>query len=537
MDSSSSSLGIGIIVASVVFGAIVPLGLYIWYCFALSRLFPKLGEQGWKGWVPILNEMVILERGGVPGWSVILYFLPIVSLYGLHLKAMAMIRIGQRFGRGTALVVLGFLLPPLWATLLARTAPPPASEHYGERIQGMMTPANQAAAPAATPTPMPTSMPTPMALTMTQSPFPPAAVQQNAPFQQAPVQQNAPFQQAPVQQDPFQQAPVQQNAPFQQAPVQQNAPFQQAPVQQDPFQQVPFAAPSAPPAPPMPPTAQLVDPLDVPQPAVVRPPVLAPAAAEPVFAEPAAAPSLTVPPMPPVPVPVPAGEHVGVEPLAADPRDAGSLAADPLAAGPRDADPLAADPLGAEPPATEAPLSGDNPWAPRSSAGAAPATMRTAEVQAPSSFDARANVAEMPTIIPSQHSGILNNDDDDDDLDRTVVVDRRPLVQWNLVTESGVVLPLKSNSVLLGRKPTSTDVSVELVAVPDETRTLSKNHARLDLQDEVWTITDLTSTNGVILVAADGKETELPAGGSAALSEQFILGNVSLSLTFENGPS
>ena len=110
-------------------------------------------------------------------------------------------------------------------------------------------------------------------------------------------------------------------------------------------------------------------------------------------------------------------------------------------------------------------------------------------------------------------------------------------MQWNLVTESGVSLPLKSNTVLLGRKPASNDVSIELVAVPDETRTLSKNHARLDLSDGVWTITDLKSTNGVILVAADGRETELPAGGSAVLSEQFILGNVSLSLAFENGAS
>lgn len=144
------------------------------------------------------------------------------------------------------------------------------------------------------------------------------------------------------------------------------------------------------------------------------------------------------------------------------------------------------------------------------------------------------DVAELPTIIPAEHAALLG---EDDELDRTVVVDRRPVVRWSLVTESGLALPLNSSTVLLGRRPTSTDVSIELVAVPDDTRTLSKNHARLDLRDEVWTITDLKSTNGVILVAADGAETELPSGGSGEITEQFILGNVSLSLTFENGVS
>ena len=405
-----------VIVVSLIFGLVIPLGFYVWYGFALSRLFPKLGEQGWKGWVPILNEMVILERGGVPGWSVVLYVLPIVNLYGMYLKALAMVRLGQKFGQGAGLVVLGFVLPPLWATLLASKAASAPSENYGERIQGMMMPDGRGAS----------------------SP----AVMSTGPL-------------------------------------------------------------FAPPAPPVPPAAQPATPPFVPPPAVVRPPVAAPAPPEFTLGTPVV--------VPPVPAgPVSAAQHVGVEPVMSMP---------PMP----------------EPSATVEPVADESPWAPRSPAPAAPGRTEASAVGSPPPFDARADVAELPTIVPAQHPGLLN--DEEDELDRTVVVDRRPVVRWSLVTESGVTLPLTSNSVLLGRKPASTDVSVELVAVPDETRTLSKNHARLDLRDGVWTITDLKSTNGVILVAPDGGETELPPGGSAEITAQFILGNVSLSLTFENGVS
>lgn len=398
MDASMTST-LGVVVVIVLLSLAITAGFYVWYGITLSRLFPKLGEKGWKGWVPILNEMVILDRGGVPGWSVILYFLPIVSLYGLYLKAVAMYRIGQAFQQGAGMVVLGFFLPPLWATLVARQQQP-ASDHYGERIQGLMTATNQAAAPEPT-------IPSP--------PLP---------------------------------SPV---APLLVSP----APVAPAPV--------------------------------APEPANVEPVVVAPA---PVAAQ--------------APVPAPMFIAPPPEPLATE----------PIVTGPRD---------------------DFSRWAPKPQASEAPLRAESPVVEPLLGHDARVNVAELPTIIPSQHLGVL--DAEDDEFDRTVVVDRRPVVQWRLTTDTGVTLPLKSNSVVLGRKPSSNDVAVDAVVVPDETRTLSKYHARLDLRDGVWTVTDLHSTNGVILVTADGSEIELPAGGSAVLEEQFILGNVSLKLDFENGLS
>jgi pSer/pThr/pTyr-binding forkhead associated (FHA) protein len=130
--------------------------------------------------------------------------------------------------------------------------------------------------------------------------------------------------------------------------------------------------------------------------------------------------------------------------------------------------------------------------------------------------------------------------EDDDDLDdedgETVVVDRRPWIQWRLSVDGVGEFPLTGESVLLGRKPTSTNGS-QALAIPDTTRTLSKVHARLDLVDGAWIITDLNSTNGVVIPAPDGTEQLLSPGEAVAVSGTFILGKVSMSITFEGSTS
>jgi hypothetical protein len=77
--------------------------------------------------VPSLNEAELLARGGVPAWSVVYYFIPIVQFYGLYLRFVALSRINAQFGYGTGMSVLGLLMSPVWASVLAwgkaRTAP------------------------------------------------------------------------------------------------------------------------------------------------------------------------------------------------------------------------------------------------------------------------------------------------------------------------------------------------------------------------------------------------------------------------------
>ena len=118
------------------------------------------------------------------------------------------------------------------------------------------------------------------------------------------------------------------------------------------------------------------------------------------------------------------------------------------------------------------------------------------------------------------------------ELDRTVVVDRRPVVPWRLVVEGGPTFRLTGSSAVLGRRPAGSGGGAQEIAVPDPTRTLSKVHARLDLADGVWTVTDLNATNGVIVTRPDGAEDLLDPGASAAISGRFVLGKVGMSLSF-----
>lgn len=115
---------VALIVSAGVGALVAGCALFVWYAIALSRLFPRLGGEGWKGWVPVLNEAEILVRGGVPGWSVVFYFVPLVQFYGLYLKIVAVHRLNVRFRHGSGFTALGILLPPLWATLLARADDP-----------------------------------------------------------------------------------------------------------------------------------------------------------------------------------------------------------------------------------------------------------------------------------------------------------------------------------------------------------------------------------------------------------------------------
>jgi hypothetical protein len=115
------------------------------------------------------------------------------------------------------------------------------------------------------------------------------------------------------------------------------------------------------------------------------------------------------------------------------------------------------------------------------------------------------------------------------DLDHTVVVARRHPVAWALVTDDGSMMPLTAASVVLGRAPAGSGAGEQELAVPDATRTLSKVHARLDLVDGVWVVTDLVATNGVI-VRTDGADRLLDPGTSAPVSDRFMLGRVGLRL-------
>jgi hypothetical protein len=123
-------------------------------------------------------------------------------------------------------------------------------------------------------------------------------------------------------------------------------------------------------------------------------------------------------------------------------------------------------------------------------------------------------------------------DDDVDALDRTVVT-RRKRIPWMLVPPAGAPVALTSGVVILGRRPgpDAEHPDAQLIAISDETRTVSKTHARLQLRGEVWYVTDLDSTNGVLFATLMGTEVEAPPGEEIEAGERFFLGDAEVRLT------
>ncbi|KYJ98022.1 DUF5684 domain-containing protein [Microbacterium sp. CH1] len=509
-------------------GLLVGLAVYVWYAFALSRLFPRIDGEGWKGWVPVLNEAEILARGGVPAWSVVFYFIPIVQLYGLYLKVVATHRINRRFGRSAGMTVLAILLPPVWATVLAwgpapypegdrlaalqpgprRSAPPPAAparDASGYTIPSLApagtgsseTPSlifpDYAAPPAgaATPTPPPAATPT-------------AGVPQGEPA--------APRSFAPPSFAPPAPSPSTPSPSF--APPAPPAPSPAA-ASVPPAASIPPAAP-VPTAAPVPPAAPVLPPAAAPTP---PPPTAQPTPSAP--AQPTTGIMAAMGDVPPAasqpgPAPAPADPLPDEEPAAAAPAPEANRVVRPVPPSFRD---------GAPSDAPQMPTIRPVP----SVTAAAPA----GEQSTPAPAAATPAAAAAPGgLVPDVDKTVVTPRPTDDDLDATVVVARKRGVRRVLVLDDGRRFSLSGASVVIGRNPTG-EPGEQRLAIPDTTRTLSKTHARLVVQEDEWRLTDLHATNGVVVVADDGSETLLDAGESVVGTGRFILGEVGMHVVAE----
>jgi len=444
---------------------LVLVGVYVWYALALSKLFPRFGVEGWKGWVPFLNEAEILHLGGYARWFAVFFAIPGVSIVAIVLRALSAHRINRQLGRGAGSTVLAVILPPVWATLLAWGRGPEPGD--AGRLAALAASATGAPAWAADPA-------------------------QSAPT--APVQlPSAPApEQAPA-------APV--PAPAVAAPAASASTAAPQPLQ--PIAYTLTAPPAAPVAPaPAPAIASTM---------IGSPPGFAPP--EPTVSEP---PQSWTPPETVVAAPAVGGPLREPEPLAPS-----IVVPEPAAFAPpapvHDVTPPPAEVLHpvAAPVAEVAPA--PSAFAPRPAPTPAPAPA------------APAPAGTVASLLGGDEQDLGEQDDDDDG--ETIVVDRRPRAHWELVLDGGPRYELEAASVVLGRRPAGSDPAVQYLAVADTTRTLSKSHARLDLTDDGWRISDLSSTNGVIVLDDDGAEHVVqPGTGLDLAGRRFLLGRVTMSL-------
>ncbi|WP_022889622.1 DUF5684 domain-containing protein [Agromyces italicus] len=432
---------------TVGFSLLIGIGLYVWYAAMLAKVFARFGQPAWSAWVPVYNEMQLFKIGRQQPWLALLMYLPLVQIVGLVFKVFALHRISTQSWRGVGTTVLGVLLPPVWATVLA-TGPSPDPE------LGRM----------------------PMRASGTGE-IPPVAPG---------------FPGGPLAAPPVAAAP--QPAPL-------IAPFVTAAPVAPPVATPPAATPSAAPA---------------------TPPVHMSAAAQ-AWASPLNdAPDAPVPPAPAVPAAPPAGPADSVSSLFAPPSAQPPVAptAGHEVAAPRV--PGRIEPLPPLPPAPAAPVPQAGGAAAAYAALAAPRETPPATAAVPNPGLDAFEPADAPTIVTGEG--------DDDAFDRTVVVQRRPLVRWRLVLDDGSVLELDAPVVVLGRNPRAALTGEQRLVVPDLSRTLSKTHAVLRLDGEQWSVTDLDSTNGVMVPDAGGVDRLIDPGVPTPVADRLVLGTLAVAL-------
>ena len=473
-----------IVVLAIVY-AVVLVGGYVWLSIALSRVFPKLGEEGWKAWVPVLREMTVLQLGGYSAAWVVALFLPFINIIGLVVTVLAVHQINIKLGRGPAFTVLAVVAYPVWATIVGfgnapRTPGPVVVRNTGYQPFAALPQAGGATGAIAGP---PAAAP---ALTFGEgSPFAPAP---------------------PVPPRPAAPAPAAAHVPP--APPRALSDTPPAPPQtagQIAFQPVARVAPPAPPVAPAPSAAapsRLVTP--PPAPPTLAPPAVAPPA--PVDRAPAADPwSAPAPATAPAPVvipPIPAPPAIA--PVPADSRPAASSAA-----------PAAFPTL----PTSSADGVFDDAPAAQSDAPAA----QSGELLAhePSARDADNERTITPAAAPESFESDL-----DDDFEDTVIVNRREEL-WVLSPEGADPIRVTRPVALLGRNPSvsAEHPDAQLIRLTDPARTVSKTHARIELVSGAWLIIDLGSTNGVYL-SDDGTDVELESNVPTTLTAAFRLGEL-----------
>jgi pSer/pThr/pTyr-binding forkhead associated (FHA) protein len=111
----------------------------------------------------------------------------------------------------------------------------------------------------------------------------------------------------------------------------------------------------------------------------------------------------------------------------------------------------------------------------------------------------------------------------------TVVSDRRSSTGWRIVLEDGTQQGV-GGQVLIGRQVKKADPrwpAARLLSVADGTKSVSKVHALVEADSSTFSVTDLGSTNGVIIVTADGTEIDLASGsrGEVPAGATIVLGN------------
>jgi len=173
------------------------------------------------------------------------------------------------------------------------------------------------------------------------------------------------------------------------------------------------------------------------------------------------------------------------------------------------------------------------PWAPKRSPMADPDAVL--ETSGSVSAIVGAPVAGMPRAARGSVNSSFDQPQIPQDVMEQTIIAHRRRTMWSIVPPSGAPISLSAEVVILGRRPVADPAfpDAQLVAIQDGT--VSKTHARLELRDDTWYITDLDSTNGVLFATLMGTEIEATPGVEVEAGDRFLLGDAEVRLLRSEG--
>ena len=90
------------------------LALIVFVIAGFWKVFVKAGHPGWAAIVPIYNIYILLKIAGKPGWWLLLFFIPVVSLVIMILVSIEVAKaFGKGGGFGVGLALLSFIFYPI----------------------------------------------------------------------------------------------------------------------------------------------------------------------------------------------------------------------------------------------------------------------------------------------------------------------------------------------------------------------------------------------------------------------------------------
>jgi hypothetical protein len=103
---ASSSAGSILLVAYLAVVILVIAGMW--------AMFTKCGKHGWAAIVPFYNTWTLCECADRPGWWLVWFFIPIVSIVMWFVVAIDLAKaFGKGTGYGVALAILPFIFIPV----------------------------------------------------------------------------------------------------------------------------------------------------------------------------------------------------------------------------------------------------------------------------------------------------------------------------------------------------------------------------------------------------------------------------------------